>query len=179
MTEHNEIHTATIEENPAPHQEAGGGSLLEIDGTLIFIAASFVLFTIIMQRVFYGPLKQIRETRDQHINGLKHAGEQLLSEAERLNTEYTEKIKTARKKASDNTTAVISDANQEKAKILGERKQQVSEFLNIERLQIKEEKAKSMQELTPHINTYASDICRKILDEDILLAIGENNERNR
>lgn len=173
MSEHNEIHTATTQQAPSPHQEGGSGGLLEIDGTLLFIAGSFILFTIVMQRVFYSPLLQIRQKREQHINGLKDAADVAVNKSQELEAEYTGKITATRKKVAENTSKAISEANQERIKILEERKQQVQEFLGAERQQIQVEKQESINNLKENIDSYASDIFRKVLEEDIPVRIGD------
>jgi len=178
MEHHNETQTGIIEEHLPPHHTEGGGSLLEIDGTIVFIAFSFIIFAATMQRVFYGPLTEIREKRKQYIDNLKKESDELLSRSEELNAQYTDKIKAARKKAVENTSSVMEEANQEKAKILEERSQQVSDFLETGRQQIKHEKAQSLENLIQKVESYSNDIFRKVMEEEAALVVGENNERN-
>ncbi len=178
MEHHNEKQTGIIEEHLPPHHEGSSGSLLEIDGTIVFIAISFVLFTVVMQRVFYGPLTEIREKRKQHINSLKNEADDLTNKSEGLTAQYTEKIKAAKKKASENTAKVMSEANQEKNNILAERNQQVTEFLQAGRGKIQQEKTQSVEDLQQNIEKYSDAIFRKVMGEELTLIIGENNERN-
>lgn len=179
MEHHTEIQTAaTVQHHTPPEKEAGGGSLLEIDGTLVFIAGSFVIFTLVMQQLFYGPLIRIREKRQNHLDSIKNAADKALEKAESLDVEYVEKIKDARKKVSENTASVLAEANSEKSKIIEERKQQVSEFLSANRQQIQEEKAKSLDDLSKNVIHYAADIYKKILDEDMSATVGDYSERS-
>ena len=172
MAEHNEIHTATTQPSSAP-QESEGGGLLELDGTLLFIAGSFVIFAIVMQRVFYGPMIQIRQKREQYIQGLKDAADTAFNNSRDMETDYNGKITATRKKIAENTAKAISEANQERAKILEEKKQQVQEFLGAERQQIQAEKQESLDSLRKNIDNYASDIFRKVLEEDIPVRVGD------
>lgn len=175
-----EINPCIVQEQLPPHAEehgGDGGSLLAINGTLVLIALSFVIFTVVMQKVFYGPMARIREQRKQHIDGIKNAAEAASNKAEELDTEYTEKIKSARKKVTENTAKVMSDANQQKIQILEERKQLVSEFMEEGRKNIREEKEQSLEVLKRDVDSYAADIFKKVLEEDIPVTIGENNER--
>ena len=175
MAKYKELQPCVTEEHLPPHEE-GGGSLLEIDGTIVFIAVSFIIFTVIMQKVFYKPLDDIREKRANRINTIKNEADSALEQAEKLSVEYTEKIKKARQLSSNNTNKTVAQANQEKTRILEERKQQVSEYLNSERKQILEEKNRSIESLKENIDNYADDIFSKVLGEETYVTIGETNE---
>ena len=48
-------------ENLPEKQEEGG--LLTINGTLVVIVISFIVFVILMQKIFYGPITEIRRKR--------------------------------------------------------------------------------------------------------------------
>ncbi len=176
MAEHHETHTAQTQEHPASHSGESKASLLEIDGTIIFIALSFIVFTVVMQKIFYGPLTEIRERRKHYIEKLKKEAGEAKENAEKISSEYNQKIQSARKKSSENTAEVMAEANQEKAKILEEKKQQVSEFLLECRKKIREQKAKSLGNLKQQIDSYADQIFKKVLEEDITVTIGERNE---
>ena len=162
-----DVHTETHEVNHHTAEEAGGGSLLEIDGTLLFIAGSFVIFAVIMQKIFYDPLTQIRNKRKQHLMSIKQEADRAVREAQELDSRYYEKIRGARQKVADYTARVMSSANQEKARILEEKKQDTAEILNTGRQKIQEEKQQSIEELQKYIDNYASDITQKILETEI------------
>ena len=162
----NELHTAVVEGKNIP-EETEGGSLLEIDGTILFVAVSFVLFTIIMQKVFYGPITQIRNNRKDYIKNIKTEARHAYEEAEKLKNEYLEKIFRAKQKNSEKTAEAINEANQEKARLLEEKKQDISEILREGRQKIEEERLKTFAELKMNISGYASEISKKILNEEI------------
>ena len=169
MNINNELHNTVIEEKKI-HAKTEESSLLTINGTIVVIAVSFIIFTIIMQKIFYSPLAKISEKRRLYIKTIKDEATGAFEENEKLNNEYSEKIKSTRKKAMENTTKILDDANQEKIKILTEKKQDVLEFLNIEKTQIQEEKHKNLEKLKENIGDYAFNISKKILEEDIPLA---------
>lgn len=171
MEHHHEIQ-ANID-HPAPENSSG---LLTINGTLLFIAVSFVVFTIAMQRIFYAPIAEIRTKRREYFSTIKQEANNALTEAEKLEAEYNKKINAARKKVSDNATRVMAEANLEKNKILEEKRQDIALFLGENRAKIREEKTGSLQSLQESVKTYALDISRKVLGEETALAIGEYNE---
>ena len=167
VAEHNEIHTTAVEGKNVPEKDQP--SLLAFDGTLLVVAVSFVLFTIIMQKLFYGPLTKIREERSQFIKGIKTEAQTAQEEAEKLSSEYTQKIRTAKKKVSEKTLEAMNEANEEKDKILEEKKQDISKLLEEGRQKIREEKDKTFSSLKENISSYAFEISKKILNEEIPL----------
>ncbi len=164
---HNEVHTAVVAENPPPQEEAPQGSLLTINGTILFIVLSFVLFTIIMNKVFYGPITQIRQKRRDYVKSIKSEATNAQEKAEELRKEHIEKIMSAKKKVSEKTSEVMNEANQEKTKILDEKRQDMIKFLEQGRQKIREERHKTFSELKENISSYAFDISKKILNEEI------------
>ncbi|HSA07395.1 MAG TPA: ATP synthase F0 subunit B [Candidatus Gastranaerophilales bacterium] len=158
--------------NATPETE---GSLLEVDGTIIFIAGSFVLFTIIMSKIFYGPIAKIREKREEYIKSIKTEAETAYKEAEELQQEYSEKILAARKKVSEKTKEAMNEATKEKTRILEDKKLVITEFLNETRQNIQEERIKTFNSLKENISIYASDISKKILNEEIPI-VGVSSE---
>lgn len=170
----NSQHTETVAQNQ-PYPEEQQGSLLTINATIMFIAISFVIFTIIMQKVLYGPITKIRQKRKEYLKGIKAEAAKANEEAESLNKEYNQKIYSARKTASEKTTKAINETNQEKNKILEEKKQDLMKFIEEERQKIHSEKAESFENLKENISEYAYEISKKILKEEIPI-IGVSKE---
>jgi F0F1-type ATP synthase membrane subunit b/b' len=147
-----------------PQQEA---SLLTINGTLPFIALSFVLFAIVMQKIFYAPMTKIRQKRADYIKDIKTEAQQAFEQAQALQAEYNEKIKTARKTVSEETAMSMGEANQEKTRILDEKKQDVERFLEENRQKILQEHNEALESLKGSIAEYAFDISKKVLEDDV------------
>lgn len=176
QTENKDIHTTISEDHSVSDLTKVEGALLEINGTLLIMAISFLIFTVVMQKTFYSPLIKIREKRKQFIKNIKDSVDYAVSKSEELSLEYTEKIKRARKNVSDNTLSSIAEANQEKMKIINEKKQDITQFLEQERKSVQEQKAQSLENLKHNIEGYATEIFRKVLEEDITVAMGEKYE---
>ncbi len=163
---YNETHTAIIEDHSRP-EEVQQGSLLTINGTLPFIAVSFVIFTIIMQKVLYGPISNIRKKRAEYVKGIKSEAVQAQEETEKLKKDYNDKITATRQKVSKKTTEVMNEANEEKSKILQEKRQDVQKFLEEGRSRINGEKQRTFDSLKENISSYAYEISKKILNEEV------------
>jgi len=165
-----EHHATVLEETPLEKEGMETGSLLDINGTSICIAVSFILFTIIMQKLFYAPISQIREKRKQFIMGIKTEADKASEEAGNLQVGYVEKIAEARKKVGEKTAELIAEANEEKTKILEEKRKDIEQFLAESRAKIQQEQDKSLELLKENVSGYAFEISKKILNEEIPIA---------
>ncbi len=163
--ENQNLHTGTQEAINTPPEAEGG--LLTINGTLPVIIVSFILFAFIMQKIFYGPLTAIRKRRSDYINKVKTEANEILQSATDLEEDYKNKLNTAHRKVSARTTEALTEANEEKTKILSEKKQEVSQYVETQNKTIKKEQTEAIEDLKENIMQYAFDISSKILGEEI------------
>ncbi len=141
--------------------------MLQLNSTLLVIFISFIIFIFIMQKIFYAPMTEIRKKRSQFIKGMKTEAHNALEEAETLKNEYVQKIRAVKKKVSEKTLEAMNEANEEKNKILEEKKHDVSMILEKGRQKIQEEKEQTFSSLKENISSYAFEISKKILNEEI------------
>lgn len=165
------IHAITTVAKPEhlPEKEEEGG-LLTINATLVVIVVSFVIFIILMQKIFYAPITKIRRERSEYIKKVKAEAAEVFLEAEKLNKDYQENLKEARKKVFEKTTDLLNEANEEKNKILDEKKQEVSEYLNEQKQIIQNDKTQAIEALKNQVMDYAYNISTKILGEGVSMA---------
>ncbi len=167
--------TGTVEKPDIPaanHEESG---LLTINGTLVVIVVSFVIFVLLMQKVFYAPMNEIRKRRNNYLKKMKDEANQAFLKAEKLNDEYQDSIRNARKNVSKKTTNLLNEANEEKNKILNEKKQEISEYFNEQKQIILDEKNQAIEELKTQVMDYAYNISKKVLGEEVSM-VGISNE---
>jgi len=155
-------------ENLPEKQEEGG--LLTINGTLVVIVISFIVFVILMQKIFYGPITEIRRKRSEYIKKMKDEANEAFLETAKLNNDYQENIKNARKKVFEKTAELLNEANEEKSKVLEDKKQQNSEYLDEQKQIIQNDKTQAIEVLKGQVMDYAYNISRKILGEEVSMA---------
>lgn len=78
---------------------SGPGGLFDLDATLPLVAIQFVLLTIILNIVLYNPLLTIIEQRKDYILTNLSKASELLSEANKLTTQYEQELDNTRKEA--------------------------------------------------------------------------------
>lgn len=167
---HNILATTTIAKPENLPEKSEEGGLLTINATLVVIIVSFVIFVILMQKIFYGPITEIRRKRSEYIKKTKAEANEAFLENEELNKDYQEKLKEARKKVFEKTTELMNEANEEKNKVLEDKKQQISEFLNEQQLIIQKDKTEAVETLKEQVMDYAYHISKKILGEEVSMA---------
>jgi len=164
------IHTETLAKSDSSHEKHEEGGLLTINGTLIVIIVSFIIFVVLMQKIFYGPITEIRRKRSDYIKKMKTEADEAFLETQKLNKDYQENIKEARKKVFEKTTELLNEANDEKNKILEEKKQEISEYLVEQKQIIQNDKTEAIEALKGQVMDYAYNISKKILGEEVSMA---------
>ena len=78
---------------------SGPGGLFDINATLPLVAIQFVLLVVLLNILLYSPLLKVIEERKEYIlTNLSNASE-LLSEANKLTTQYEQELTSVRKEA--------------------------------------------------------------------------------
>ena len=78
---------------------SGPGGLFDINLTLPLIAIQFILLTVVLNIILYSPLLSIIEERKEYILTNLGKASELLSEANKLTTQYEQELADARKEA--------------------------------------------------------------------------------
>jgi F0F1-type ATP synthase membrane subunit b/b' len=141
--------------------------LLELDGTLIVIAVSFIIFAFVMQQIFYGPMTKIRNERESYIDKNKKQAEDSLNKSEELLKNYHEKILQAKISVNEVISKSTASANLEKASIVKENSDIESEKIKQAKEITKQEKAEAERVLKIQIGTFAENIVKKVLGNQI------------
>lgn len=144
--------------------------MLQFDGTLIVIAVSFLVFMMIMQRIFYRPMQEIRQEREKYINNNRQTAQSALDESVNLQKDYDCKIGQARHKANGIVSESTNKANQEKILIIGDANTKANQELSEAREGISNDKNNAVEALKPQIISLAHGISSKILGEEVSIS---------
>ncbi|MFH0702366.1 MAG: hypothetical protein V2B14_02350 [bacterium] len=144
--------------------------LLQFDDTFIIIVISFVIFMIIMQRIFYAPMLEVQEERKNYIDNNKNSVQKNLDEAQKLKKHYEEKIIQSKIEATNIVSEFTSKATGEKINTLKEVTEKITEKINAEKEKILQEKDNVKEALKPQVASFGNMISAKILGEEISLS---------
>jgi F-type H+-transporting ATPase subunit b len=78
---------------------SGPGGLFDFDATLPLVAIQFLLLTFVLNIILYNPLLTVIEERKKYILTTLGKASEILSEADKLTTQYEEELTSVHKKA--------------------------------------------------------------------------------
>lgn len=73
--------------------------MLNIDATFLLVFLSFVVFMLAMKQLYFDPIRQIKETREDKIRGDQQNALSLADQYQQLNQGYEAQLREARQKA--------------------------------------------------------------------------------
>jgi F-type H+-transporting ATPase subunit b len=145
--------------------------MLNINGTLILMVFSFLLFMFFMQKFFYGPLLNVRTQRKEYIENNLLKSKESNETAEQLLDNYKKEISDTRKEANADLLEKTKQASEEKQKIVDN----IAKKLSVEIEEAKSQTQKQTDEvramIKPAVLNLAQDISAKILGEVIPLSV--------
>jgi F0F1-type ATP synthase membrane subunit b/b' len=136
--------------------------MFQIDGTLIVIFVSFLVFMGLMKVIFFDPIMTIKDTRDQTIETEQKAAEVAAMKKTQLSQEYDNQLVEARRKALQ----LVQEKREWAKKQAAERVSSVREKANQETEQqttlLKESREKIYQSLQAQRDEFARSIIEKL-----------------
>lgn len=140
---------------------------MEFDATFLIAVISFILFVLIMNKVFYAPILKIMQSRqtfvEQNYNSAKQTREDTQKQDEYRNTEL--------EKSRDEARKIISEQSQKlkskRSKKIAEYKETVFNNISQERDGLKNSVIETKEVLKDNVVDIAKNISKKILGEYI------------
>lgn len=138
--------------------------LLEFDGTFIVIAASFILFMLIMQVIFYGPMFKIKKQRQDYIEDNETSAKTLAETADGFVQKRETELKQTREASKGIISKVVEESNTAKVAAVKEASSKAAESLAQAKEIIDQKKQEAKASLGNEVYSLADDIVSKILD---------------
>jgi len=85
------------------------GGLFDFDATLPLMAIQFLILVAVLNAIFYKPLGQAIDERDEYVRSNLTAAKERLAEAEKLAAQYEKELADSRRQAQ----AIVADAQAE------------------------------------------------------------------
>jgi len=141
--------------------------LLQIDGTLIVLAISFIIFLFIMQAIFYGPMRAVKTEREKYIHANKKMAESAKIEGEKIIAKKQQRIMEARKLASEKVAKSTHEASLQKATVVESAKKDAQQEIDKCKSTFAEEAKIAKEELKNDVLVLAQSISTKILGKEV------------
>jgi F-type H+-transporting ATPase subunit b len=144
------------------------GGLTDIDfGLTLWTIVLFVLFTVLMTKLGWGPLLKAIEEREKGIRGAVDGAQKAHTEAQALLAQHKELLREAGRERDDIIKAAMKDAEQLKADLSARAKAESDQMVQRARDQIEREKNQAILELRGQVADLAVQAASKIVQSSL------------
>uniref|UniRef100_UPI004026B189 F0F1 ATP synthase subunit B family protein n=1 Tax=Candidatus Stercorousia sp. TaxID=3048886 RepID=UPI004026B189 len=152
---------------------------MEFNATFLISAISFILFTLIMNKIFYKPLERVMDERQKFIDDTKSDAEKSNLKAQAIINDREERLT---KSAADSKKLVadkINEANENSKVVTSNAKQKSQEEIASAKSALKNEAQQTTEELKFKVKDLAEVISSKILGMNTNIENIDNEVVNR
>lgn len=140
---------------------------MEFNATFLISAISFILFTIIMNKIFYKPLENIMNERQKFINDnivdAKYSSERADNLLKDRDDKFNKSVEASKKLVADK----INEANKNSAALTTNAKQKSAEEIILAKNKLTEQAIQTENELNSKVTDLAEVISSKLLGQDV------------
>lgn len=138
-----------------------GGGLFDIDATLPLMAVQFVVLAVILNAIYYKPLGNAIDERDDYVRSNRVEAKERLAKAEQLAKQYEQELADSRRKAQ----AVIAEAQEAAQKMAAQMVAEAQQEAQAQREQAQRELDEQKQTAFAALQQQVDDLSRQILDK--------------
>ena len=152
---------------------------MEFNATFLISIISFLVFTFIMNKIFYAPLEKIISERDSIINTNYADAENAKNQALSINNTRKDRISKTQKEAKKLISDKVNDANINSKNLTQEAKNFSQEKINSAKENLHCEAVKTTEELKSKVKDLAEIISTKVLRTETKIANNDTDLINR
>ena len=162
------------------------GRLFGLDAQLLFDAITMFIYImvlfVILSRLFFKPVRQFMEKRQEGIDQNKTEADEYMNRAEKLKAEYEEKLKQVHKEAESLMSASRRQAHRRQEDVIEAAKEKASAIMTQAQQEACQEKNRVKDEVKPgngrDRGTFGRAVCGIVRSFQGGDACGRNIERN-
>lgn len=140
---------------------------LDIDVTILFQAALFLLLLVLLTQILLKPFMRVIDDRHERIYGRKAEVGRLDRLADENRTAYQARIHEARVAARRERESIRSDANEEARRMLAEVRGEIAEKLNATRDEVRQLESSARADLAADTEAMARQLVSKIIGREV------------
>ena len=144
--------------------------MIELNGTSIVLAISFVIFVILLNFLFYKPLRKVMEERAKYIQDNKDDADTNNSKTQQLIQEKDAKISEAKKQSFEFLNEINLRTKEKLDIAINGAKKEFKEKTDKQIADLKNEKAEVLNSMKGEIAEISSEISSKILGKKTVIA---------
>ena len=142
---------------------------MEFNATFIVSAISFVVFSIIMNAIFYNPLSKVVAERQKFLDDNYNKASLNKEKAVAILQDKADKIEDSKHQAKKIITEKADSAKESKALMAGEAQKKAAETIDSAKSELQNSKNQAKEVLSNEVYGLAQNISSKILGEDIAI----------
>ena len=148
--------------------------LIQLDGTFIFVAISFLIFLAIIKWILFHPFTKIIDEREKFIDKNIKTEQESKQKSKDLILERDRKIKSSRAEAGEIIKQTSLQAQKDGEKMIKNFKKEVAKELEENKESLTQSSISSKKELKHEVNGFVKSIVSKILNEEADINIEES-----
>lgn len=137
--------------------------MFDFDATLPVMAIQFLLFTAIMNVVFYKPLTKAIDERNQYIRSNKTEAQERISKAKHLGEQYEQELAQARRQSQQVIESAQDDAKEMAAQQIAAAQKEVQAQLQQTQQELDQQKQSALSSLEGQVEALSNQMLEKLL----------------
>ncbi|NJL85784.1 MAG: F0F1 ATP synthase subunit B' [Leptolyngbyaceae cyanobacterium SM1_1_3] len=147
----------------AVESAAEGGGLFDFDATLPLVAVQFVVLAVTLNAVFYRPLGNAIDERDDYVRTSQSDAQERLQKAERLAQQYEQELATTRRQAQALVAKTREEAQEQAAAKIALAQKEAQAKREQAQKEINEQREAAMALLESQVDELSQQILNKLL----------------
>ena len=135
---------------------------MEFNATFIVSAVSFVVFTLIMNKILYQPVSDIIAKRKEYIDNNSAVTKENLDNARAIVEAKDKEILVSKTEAKNTLMSAVENANHEKANKEVQLKEEMNNKVSEQKVVLNDEKQKTTMEMKANIDDISDSILSKL-----------------
>ena len=152
---------------------------MEFNATFLVSAISFIVFTFVMNKIFYNPLGRVISERQKFLDETKNDALFSNNKAEAILKDRDDKLSKSVADAKRLVADKVNEANENSRTLTGKAKQKSMEEITSAKLSLHDEANQSKEELKNKVKDLAEVISSKVLGIDVKIDNTDNEIVNR
>ena len=152
---------------------------MEFNATFLVSAISFIVFTFVMNKIFYNPLGRVISERQKFLDETRNDALFSNNKAEAIIKDRDDKLSKSVADAKRLVADKVNEANENSRTLTGKAKQKSMEEITSAKLSLHDEANQSKEELKNKVKDLAEVISSKVLGIDVKIDNTDNEIVNR
>lgn len=144
-----------------------GGSLIDIDGTMLVQLAIFFLMFFILKAFLFDPVMKLFDAREEAIEGARRDAKNVHGDAKEKENEYNSRMREMRTEATLERERLRAEGLKLEATLVSRVKDETTEQVESANQRLDQEAAAVRAELKNSVNVLAREIAGKLLRREV------------